>query len=65
MVKYVCSNWKLQPKQAPVTRSLEDLIQKGYVSRPSLWVRWQPVTLRVARAYDLTAEWGAFVFNNP
>ena len=39
----------------------EQIIEKGYVSRPYLGVRWQPVTPRVARAYDLPADWGAFV----
>jgi 2-alkenal reductase len=37
------------------------IIEKGYVSRPYLGVRWQPITPRVARAYDLPANWGAFV----
>ena len=37
------------------------IIEKGYVSRPTLGVRWQPITPRLARAYDLPAEWGAYI----
>lgn len=39
----------------------EQIIEKGYVSRPYLGIRWQPITPRLARAYDLPAEWGVFI----
>jgi 2-alkenal reductase len=39
----------------------EQIVKQGYVARPYLGVRWQPITPRLARAYDLPADWGAFV----
>jgi 2-alkenal reductase len=39
----------------------EQIIAQGYVARPYLGIRWQPITPRLARAYDLPAEWGVFI----
>ena len=39
----------------------EQIITQGYVARPYLGIRWQTVTPRLARSYNLPAEWGAFV----
>lgn len=39
----------------------EQIIPQDYVARPFLGVRWQTVTPRLARAYDLPTQWGAFV----
>ncbi len=39
----------------------EQIIEKGYVARPYLGIRWQTVTPRLARAYNLPVEWGAFI----
>jgi serine protease Do len=41
----------------------EQIIQKGYFSRPYLGIRWQPITPGIARAYNLPVEWGAYVTN--
>jgi len=39
----------------------EEIIQKGYFSRPYLGIRWQPVTPNVAAAYNLPVPWGVYV----
>lgn len=39
----------------------EQIIEKGYVARPYLGIRWLTVTPRLARSYDLPVDWGAFV----
>ncbi|MGB9672619.1 MAG: S1C family serine protease [Anaerolineales bacterium] len=39
----------------------EQIIQKGYVSRPYLGVRWQLVTPNIAAVYDLPVQWGVYV----
>jgi len=39
----------------------EQIIQKGYVSRPYLGIRWQLVTPRVAAIYNLGVEWGVYI----
>lgn len=39
----------------------EQIIQKGYFSRPYLGIRWQPITPRIAAAYHLPVEWGVYV----
>ncbi|PWH12701.1 MAG: 2-alkenal reductase [Anaerolineae bacterium] len=39
----------------------EQIIQKGYVSRPYLGIRWQLVTPRVAAVYNLGVEWGVYI----
>jgi serine protease Do len=39
----------------------EQLIQKGYVSRPYLGINWQPITPSVARFYRLPVQYGAYI----
>jgi serine protease Do len=39
----------------------EQIMEKGYFSRPYLGIRWQLVTPRVARIYNLPVEWGVYV----
>ncbi|RCK76970.1 MAG: Serine protease, DegP/HtrA, do-like [Anaerolineae bacterium] len=39
----------------------EQIIQKGYVARPYLGIRWQLVTPRVAAIYNLGVEWGVYI----
>lgn len=39
----------------------EQVIQKGYFARPSLGIRWQPITPNIAAAYNLPVEWGVYV----
>jgi serine protease Do len=39
----------------------EQIIAKGYVSRPYLGVRWQLISPDVARAYDLPVTWAIYV----
>jgi serine protease Do len=39
----------------------EQIVEKGYVARPYLGIRWLTVTPRLAKSYDLPVEWGAFV----
>ena len=39
----------------------EEIIQKGYFSRPYMGIRWQPVTPNVAAAYNLPVPWGVYV----
>lgn len=39
----------------------EQIIQKGYVSRPYMGIRWQLITPRVAALYDLPVQWGVYV----
>ena len=39
----------------------EQIIAKGYVSRPYLGISWQSITPAIARRYDLPAEWGVYV----
>jgi serine protease Do len=39
----------------------EQIMEKGYFSRPYLGIRWQLVTPRVARVYNLPVEWGVYV----
>jgi serine protease Do len=39
----------------------EQIIEKGYVARPYLGIRWLTVNPRLARSYNLPVEWGAFV----
>lgn len=43
-------------------RAISDqLIQKGYVSRPYLGVQWQPITPDVAQSNHLGVQWGIYV----
>ncbi|WP_299028417.1 trypsin-like peptidase domain-containing protein [uncultured Thermanaerothrix sp.] len=37
------------------------IIEKGYVSRPFLGVRWQPINPTLAKQYNLPVEWGIYV----
>ncbi len=39
----------------------EQIMQKGYFSRPYMGIRWQSVTPDIARAYDLPVQWGVYV----
>lgn len=39
----------------------QQLIEKGYVSRPYLGVQWESITPRIAWVYDLPTEWGIYV----
>ncbi len=39
----------------------EQIIQKGYFSRPYLGIQWQAVNPYVARRYNLAVEWGIYI----
>lgn len=39
----------------------EQIIQKGYFSRPYLGIRWQAINPYIAMRYDLPAQWGVYV----
>jgi 2-alkenal reductase len=39
----------------------DQIIQKGYVSRPYLGINWQPITPRVAAMYRLPVQYGAYI----
>jgi 2-alkenal reductase len=39
----------------------DQIIQKGYFSRPYLGIRWQSITPDIAAAYDLPVEWGIYL----
>jgi len=39
----------------------EQIIQKGYFSRPYLGIQWQAVNPYVARRYNLAVEWGIYL----
>jgi 2-alkenal reductase len=39
----------------------EQIMEKGYFSRPYLGIRWQSVTPRVAAFYNLPVQWGVYV----
>ena len=39
----------------------DQIIAKGYVSRPYLGIRWQLISPDVARAYDLPVTWAIYV----
>ena len=39
----------------------EQIIQKGYVSRPYLGIQWQAITPRIAAFYNLPVQWGVYV----
>lgn len=39
----------------------EQIIQKGYFSRPYLGIQYQAVTPFVARRYNLPVEWGVYI----
>lgn len=39
----------------------EQILDRGYFARPYLGIRWQPITPRLARAYNLPVEWGTYI----
>ncbi len=39
----------------------EQIIQKGYFSRPYLGARWQAINPNIAARYNLPAEWGVYL----
>jgi serine protease Do len=39
----------------------EQIIQKGFVSRPYLGITWQPITPRVAAIYRLPVQYGVYI----
>jgi serine protease Do len=39
----------------------EQIIQKGYFSRPYMGVNFQPITPEIANAYHLPVQWGAYL----
>ena len=39
----------------------EQIMQKGYFSRPFLGIRWQSISPDIAAAYNLPVKWGAYV----
>jgi serine protease Do len=41
----------------------EQIMQKGYFSRPYIGIQWQQITPQIARAYRLPAQWGVYVTN--
>ena len=41
----------------------EQILEKGYFSRPHLGIRWQAITPRIASVYNLPVQWGAYISN--
>jgi len=39
----------------------DQIIHKGYFSRPYLGIRWQSITPDIAAAYNLPVQWGIYV----
>lgn len=39
----------------------EQIIENGYFARPNLGIRWQSITPRVSRAYNLPVQWGTYI----
>jgi len=39
----------------------EQILEKGYFARPNLGIRWQAITPRIARIYNLPVQWGAYI----
>lgn len=39
----------------------EQIIQKGFVARPYLGIRSQPITPNISAAYNLPVDWGSFI----
>jgi 2-alkenal reductase len=37
------------------------ILEKGYVARPFLGIRWQSISPRIARIYNLPVEWGVYI----
>lgn len=42
---------------------VEQILQKGFYTRPYLGIRWQPITPEIAAIYSLPSQWGAYVTN--
>lgn len=40
----------------------EQLIKKGYVSRPYLGISWLPINPQLAERYSLPVKWGAYIY---
>lgn len=48
----------------PVNNALavaKQIMEKGYISRPYLGIRWQQVTPDIANMYNLPAQWGVYI----
>jgi serine protease Do len=39
----------------------QQIIEKGYFSRPTMGVQWQAINPNIARRYALPAQWGAYI----
>jgi 2-alkenal reductase len=39
----------------------EQIVQKGYFSRPYIGIQWQVITPLIARRYNLPVEWGVYI----
>ncbi|MGB5844662.1 MAG: trypsin-like peptidase domain-containing protein [Anaerolineales bacterium] len=39
----------------------EQILDKGYFARPHLGIRWQSISPRIAQAYNLPVQWGAYI----
>ena len=39
----------------------EQILDKGYVARPYLGVRWQSINPRISRIFDLPVDWGVYI----
>ncbi len=39
----------------------EQILEKGYFARPHLGIRWQSITPRIARIYNLPVQWGTYI----
>lgn len=53
-------DWDLPSRSTPRAVA-EQIIQKGYVSRPYMGIHWQSITPDVAAAYNLPMQWGIYV----
>jgi 2-alkenal reductase len=40
----------------------EQLIKKGYVSRPYMGISWLPINPQIAERYSLPVKWGAYIY---
>ena len=39
----------------------EQIVDKGFFSRPYMGIRWQPITPDIANVYGLPVEWGIYI----
>lgn len=39
----------------------EQILEKGYVARPYLGIRWQSIHPRIAQTFNLPVEWGTYI----